>query len=618
MRLPSLSHVFTQLSSVLLRFPILSLVTVTGTLVLIYSIEHDLRLEQHRLLNLIITCALGIPLLLAFALRGEQFGRSTDEQPNASAGIIAQLIGLACLSAYFFFLPSIWDYAPEYYIIQYALLSLAAHFAVSVAPFKPTGVQSSFWTYNQILFINILTAALYSLVLFLGLTIALVSIENLFNVHVNSKLYVQIFVFIAGIFNTFFFLSGVPDQANKDNTEEPYPKGLKIFTQYVLIPLVTLYLIILYSYAAKIVVEASLPKGWVSYLIMGYSTLGIFALLLVHPIKDREENSWINTFSKWFYLALVPLLVLLYVAALRRVVDYGITEPRYLLLLLAVWLTGTTIYFIFSTKKNIKMLPLSLCLLGLFSAFGPWGASGVSKYSQQQRIWNVLQANGVLNEQGKAGKFTKAPSKEDAETLSSCFDYLNRVHGVSAIQPFFNEDIKALMINDSLHTIHPPTLAFKWLGLDTLNYIPDYVENYSFYVQDPEAVLVTGYDMLLSNIMVDMYNRNIDNNQKVTVKEFTFQQKKYSISQNPQSGNIYLQEGADVLWQANIDSMALEMANKHGQYPPTLAQNELIFQSTTPQKVKLQMLLTNLSANKSPEGKMLTTYFSGSVLIDFP
>lgn len=618
MRLPSLSHIGVQISSVLLRFPILSLVTLVGTLTMWYNLEYETRFENQWMVNLVITCALGIPLLLAFALRGEQFGKTDNEQPNSKAGIVAQVIGLALLAVYFFSLPDNWDYAPQYYFIQYALLFLGAHFAVSIAPFGPMGVQTSFWNYNQTLFINILTAALYSAVLFIGLSIALLSIENLFNVNIDEKLYAEIFTLIVGIFNTFFFLSGVPTQANQENPEEVYPKGLKIFTQYVLIPLVTLYLVILYSYAAKILIEATLPKGWVSYLILGYSTVGIFALLLVHPIKDHEDNAWINTFARWFYRALVPLLVLLYVAALRRVFDYGITEPRYLLLLLSFWLTGITAYFIFSSKKNIKILPLSLCLLAFLSAFGPWGASGVSRYSQQQRVKNVLQVNGVLDGQGKAGKFTKAPTKEEAETLTSSIDYLYRYHGASAIQTFFTQDINAMVEADTFHTIHPPTLAFQWLGLDTLSYPSANVQSYSYYVQETDAVPVAGYDLLLNNIVADLYDRSADSAQNKPVKNFKFQEKSYSIVQNSSNGSLLLLEGATILWQANLDSLAQALNTKHGQFPPPLAQSELILQSNAKQKVNVQVLITSLSANKPTEGKMLTTYFSGFILIDFP
>ena len=80
---------------------------------------------------------------------------------------------------------------------------------------------------------------------------------------------------------------------------EHFPK--QFFTQFILIPLLIIYVVILYFYCAKIVINWQLPRGWVSYLVLAYSIVGIFALLLVHPLKELKLKSWIVIFSKLFY-----------------------------------------------------------------------------------------------------------------------------------------------------------------------------------------------------------------------------------------------------------------------------------------------------------------------------
>ena len=80
---------------------------------------------------------------------------------------------------------------------------------------------------------------------------------------------------------------------NFDNLEEidEYPFGLKVFSQYILLPLLLLYLVILYLYGAKIILLWDWPKGVVSWLIIAVAVLGIFALIIsTECLRDRAAN----------------------------------------------------------------------------------------------------------------------------------------------------------------------------------------------------------------------------------------------------------------------------------------------------------------------------------------
>jgi hypothetical protein len=147
-------------------------------------------------------------------------------------------------------------------------------------------------------------------------------------------------------------------------------------------PLISLYLVILLCYEAKILITLSLPIGWVSYLVLIFAIFGILSFLLIHPIAKETGNLWMRTFSKWFYFLLVPLLGLLFWAILYRVNLYGFTHERYYVLLLSIWLTVVVAYFIFNKQPKIKFIPVSMCLFGLLSIAGPQSADSISKNSQ--------------------------------------------------------------------------------------------------------------------------------------------------------------------------------------------------------------------------------------------
>ena len=106
------------------------------------------------------------------------------------------------------------------------------------------------------------------MVLYIGLSLALLAVDKLFNAHINGKVYLRLLIIIAGLFNTWFFLSGVPKNVSDISEKIIYPKGLKVFTQFVLIPLISIYLVILYAYMFKIIFTWNIPKGWVSYLVL--------------------------------------------------------------------------------------------------------------------------------------------------------------------------------------------------------------------------------------------------------------------------------------------------------------------------------------------------------------
>ncbi len=129
----------------------------------------------------------------------------------------------------------------------------------------------------------------------------------------------------------------------------------------------------------------SWPKGWVANLVLGFAVTGILSLLLVYPIQQQEENRWIRIFSKWYYVALIPLVIMLLLAIGRRISEYGVTENRYFVLAMGLALAGIVLYFFFSPAQNLKIVPIVLCILAFFSAFGPWGAFRVSENSQAQR-----------------------------------------------------------------------------------------------------------------------------------------------------------------------------------------------------------------------------------------
>ena len=372
MKFPSVSRLLAELGRVLKTFPLESLFTFIACSAGTVFVElKDIHFEGSTLCwRVIMACNIGLLLSLSATL-------FASSRKLSGIGRWLTYIPAVLVSTLLFF---VFDpLRRENDILRFVMISFGFHLLVAFAPFIGKKDQiNGFWQFNRSLFLRFLAGALYSAVLFLGLSAAVGSMNFLFNFDFEGDTFAIMWIWIAGMFQTLFFLSAVPLDTDALEYDRSYPKGLKLFTQYVLSPLASVYVLILLAYEIKIIVQWNMPKGLVSSLILGYAVFGILSILLVYPLRNLEGNTWIRSFSKSFYFLLIPLLVLLYLAIGARVGRYGITEERYFVLVLALWLTFVTIYFLLSVKQNIMIIPVSLSIVTLFSVYGPFNAFSVS------------------------------------------------------------------------------------------------------------------------------------------------------------------------------------------------------------------------------------------------
>jgi len=490
MKLPSIQQVLQGSWRTFLRFPFVIVNAVIGTVTVVILIDHEGPPQATVLFNVMMATILGIPLLLALALIAEK-GKWSRLYAFGT-----QVIGVVLLVAYACTIPTDLLAAPAIYILRQLLLAVALHLLVAFAPYLGAGEYNGFWHYNKTLFLRLVNAVIFAIVLYAGLSLALAALDNLFGMNVPIKRYGELWIIINGIFTTWFFLAGVPqDWAGLEGSSD-YPRGIKIFAQYILLPLVLVYLVILYAYLAKIVVTWNWPQGWVSKLILGFAATGIFSLLLLYPIRERAENIWIKRSSAWFYIVMIPLIFMLFPAVWRRISEYGITEGRYIAVTLSIWLTGIVLYFILSKIKSIKMIPVSLCILAFIVSFGPWGTFAVSENSQVNRLKILLTKNSIL----VADRVQKAPAPvngEDVKQISSILAYLHSIHGYEGIQPWFTESLKIDSIGRQSEYI-TPSLVAKKLGIEYLDiwYSPEGNEIH-FGVDQRQFIAIQGYDHMI-------------------------------------------------------------------------------------------------------------------------
>lgn len=478
MKLPTFNHLSKNAGAIFVRFPTLAVTAIVATALCCFLID-DPTIDQQWQNDLWLAVAV-CNLLFTLGLSADLFSESRGYTPARKWLMRLAVIGV-CVSLYCLLKP---DYRGAD-IVRLGLFAFAFHQLVAFAPFINRAGSVEFWHFNKVIFLHFLTAVFYSAALFAGLAVAVFGVEQLFNLNLSSAIYGQLFAVLGIGFNTLFFLAGVPKAFDAGSLDMRYPKGLQVFTQYVLVPLMTIYLCILLVYEIKILVEWQLPKGMVATLILGYAVFGILSLLLIWPIKDDKGNRWVQLFSRFFYLTMIPLIILLGFAIYKRVSDYGVTEERYILIILGVWLTGVSIYFLVFRKDNIKIIPVSLFICVLLGTYGPQGAASVSRQSQLRRLAKLMDA-----EPGEGASGEKA----------SIVSYLVEVHGLPTLQRFTEVDLTA--VEQSILQSHTDEPRYKIIELkrDTafklLHVSPAAAQRQYFYVnrEHRNVIPLTGYD----------------------------------------------------------------------------------------------------------------------------
>jgi len=502
-RFPSFQQLQISAVATLRRFPLTLLSAIIATVAGIILIEDPDDNIKHVLERLLLLAYLGLPLFIALTLLAEK------RQWSRPVAFAVQAVGVVLLVAYYFSLPEgVVDIASC--MLHFALLSIGLHFLVACLPYLGGNQTHGFWQYNMSLFSRFLIAVVYSGVLYVGLTIALAAADHLFGIEVEPECYFQLWIVMAGVFNTWLFLAGIPKDLEALDRVTDYPKWLAVFAQYILLPLVALYFFILISYEAKIIITWNWPKGWVSELVLWFSVVGFLSLLLLYPLRKQAEKRWVQTFVKWFFRAQVPLVGLLFLAILRRISDYGVTEPRYLVLAMAVGLVIVTLYFLISKTRDIRIIPILLTVIAFLSAYGPWSASAVSLSSQQSRLEAMLTQNGMLVE-GSIQDAEQEPSFEDRKEMSSIIDYIVEWHGPEPFAEWLGEEAI-----DSLGAEERYSLAHEITQLIGIEYVGPYEtqESTSRFsisgggVDDsgPYSYAITGYDFLIDFRLTEMNN----------------------------------------------------------------------------------------------------------------
>lgn len=312
-----------------------------------------------------------------------------------------------------------WPYLLQTHDLAFLFLAVAALFPV--APFLgPRFSIEAQWRFG----LDVLLATAVGMTAWLafgvGLLLAAGSAQFLFDAKpegvLTSALHVALWL------AAFLALGVLPDDAARVADEEVLSHGavrlLLRFLNWVAVPLLLVHGALLNIYALKILLERELPRGGVGWMVGSFAFFGTLVWLLGQvPALRGRGGKLLQLFVRgWWWLLAAPF-VLLVIGVWRRIADYGLTPPRYLLAEMAAWTAFALALWLWrgARASNRALILLAGALLLFGALAGPFSARNTSVHSQMARLHAMLADKGLLDAKERLAKTVPPGAWRDEE-----------------------------------------------------------------------------------------------------------------------------------------------------------------------------------------------------------
>lgn len=181
----------------------------------------------------------------------------------------------------------------------------------------------------------------------------------------------------------FRFTSSKQEKHNTRPLQHSFFNGV---IHYLFLPLTGGYLIVLYIYALRILINWELPIGWVSWLVITLMTGCIVIEFGLYPSRMAQQKRTDNLIARWLPLFVLPLLFLMTIGIIRRFNDYGVTINRLYLITLNIWCYFVCITLIIIKAKRISWIPISFSLVFLLTSVLPVNYASITRQIIQKEV----------------------------------------------------------------------------------------------------------------------------------------------------------------------------------------------------------------------------------------
>lgn len=359
---------------------------------------------------------------------------------------------------YYFFEENLLDiFSTEVFV--YITVTLVGIFSfVYIAPFlqswlkkgqNQASAQQEFFNFASLLTLKTLMSVIVGVVVMLLGFAGLAALFALFDLSVNEGDWFSTWTaFSLSLVAPIFFLINLPTNDERKNTFAE-SKFAYFLVNYLGLSAITIYFVILYAYSIKVLLNFSeWPRGRISWLVIGFSSFGYLIYFAVYNFSKKFKPAKI--FQKLFPILVLPQVVMLFYAIFLRINQHDWTINRYLVMAFGVWLAVISLYYIFSQKKYLSFIPVSMMFFVLaISLSGPASIYIFPKHRQQDKLLtNLKKAEILQNEKIIPLKNYYDIDRKLSGEIYGSIQYLCKFHGCQSLDFVFKEMIEAIKKQD--------------------------------------------------------------------------------------------------------------------------------------------------------------------------
>ena len=168
-------------------------------------------------------------------------------------------------------------------------------------------------------------------------------------------------------------------------------KFIKVLIMYVFTPVGTFLIGILYMYIIKIIINGELLHNEIFFILSLTFAVMVPVVLL---LKNYDENGKIKKFTNVLIYLFIPFIFLQIFAMGTRISEYGITESRYMAILLIIVEIVLIALILIKNSKHLDKIILFVAVLTVISILSPLNIENVTRMSQINRAKNIIDRTG--------------------------------------------------------------------------------------------------------------------------------------------------------------------------------------------------------------------------------
>lgn len=202
-----------------------------------------------------------------------------------------------------------------------------------------------------------------------------------------------------------------------------------VIANYIVTPALLIYTVILYIYAAKILLSWELPRGGVAIMVFVFCIVAVLLGAVQHLLARRIYDRFFGNLP----LVTLPALVLFWVGVAQRIADYGLTELRVYLVACGAIMT-ITMALLAWCKRGVY-LHVTIISFAIFAALAyiePISAVRLAKLSQGRRAIaaavEVAELNPNIDRHAICGQSKQAYNIAGYSLIYDCELYMSPIN----------------------------------------------------------------------------------------------------------------------------------------------------------------------------------------------